>query len=325
MLQLFRPKNLVFLAFCQWLIYYAVITPILVKYGLSPLMSSSLIWLIILSTLLICAGGYIINDYFDIKIDRINKPLKVIIGDKISKTLAMRLYLAVTSIGITLGLAVAFLIKSFSFGFVFLVVPGMLWFYSSSYKRQFLIGNLIVALLCALSIMLPLIVESHLLTQQYGDLLMQTPIYKTLYTWVCGYAAFAFFLTLIREVVKDIEDVAGDRELECHTLPVVWGVSKAKVFVSVLLILSCVAMFVVDWLYLDLPKTTFFTIFSPTNIFILFSMIIAFLLSKTEVDYHKISSLLKLFMLVGMLYSLVFYYNIAQTYNLSIFGLFKVA
>ena len=327
MLTLFRPKNLLFLAICQWLMYYAVVEPILAKYGLPTMLPTYLVLVLILATVAICAGGYVINDYFDIKIDRINCPNRVVIGEKVSKSTAMKIYVAISSIGILLGVTVALLVGSMSLGFIFIVVPGMLWFYSSSYKRQFLIGNFIVSLLCALSILLPLIAETAMLEATYGELLRQTLILKQLYTWVGGYAIFAFIVTLIREIVKDIEDIEGDRQMECRTLPVVWGANQAKNFATTIFAISMISMFVIDKFWIKLPEQSFFRFFSPTLIFIVFfALYLSFMhLNRKEVDYHKVSSLLKIFMAVGVFYSLVFYYSLAQTYHLTIFGLFKVA
>ncbi len=325
MLKLFRPKNLIFLAATQLLMYYAVVVPILQKYGLEAMLPAYCVWMIIFATALIAGGGYVINDYFDIKIDRINRPESVIVGETISKKAAMRLYIAVTAVGVLLGLAASVLVGSTSLGFIFVVVPGMLWFYSSSYKRQFLVGNIIVSLSCALSIFLPLIAENALLTATYGDLLLATPIQKELYTWVSGYAVFAFMITWVREVIKDIEDMEGDRQVECRTLPIVWGERRAKGVATALFAISLVAMFLIDWLWIELPERPFFTIFSPANLFILFfAIFLTMMYSKPNPKYHAISGLLKIFMAVGVFYSLLFYYVLAQTYKLTFFGLFRV-
>ena len=127
-------------------IYTAIISPIFDKYGLTTLLPAFAFWLMVLATVLIAAGGYVINDYFDLKIDRINRPESVVIGERLSKQSAMRLYIALTGVGVLIGIVLAVWLKNISLGFIFVIVPGMLWFYSSTYKRQFLIGNVIVSL-----------------------------------------------------------------------------------------------------------------------------------------------------------------------------------
>ncbi len=327
MIQLFRYKNLMFIVLTQYLIYYSIITPIFEKYGLNTLLPTGYFWLMVIATVMIACGGYIINDYFDIKIDRINRPDKVIIGKLITKKSAMRLYIAITGIGVLIGLVVSFLLKNTSLGFIYVVVPGMLWFYSSSYKRQFLIGNLIVALCCALPVLVLLVAESGLQTAYYGELIRQTPVLQHLFRWVCGYAVFAFMITLIREIVKDMEDIEGDRQMECRTLPIVWGERKAKITVTILFAICLVAIFLFDWLFFETPSNSMLLqILSPANIFILFFALFLTVLwySKGENRYGKLSLILKLLMFTGVLYSLVFYYLFAKTYQLTMFGLFKV-
>ncbi len=153
MLKLIRYKNLIFIALIQWLITYSLIQPILLQYGLPLITPWWITALIISSTVIIAAAGYVINDYFDLKIDRINKPNKVVIGDIISKKQAVRLYQVLTVIGILLGLIASFELKNYTMGFIYIMVPGILWFYSASYKRQFLLGNFMVAILAALVIL----------------------------------------------------------------------------------------------------------------------------------------------------------------------------
>ncbi len=330
--KLFRIKNLLLTALIQSLIYYAIITPTLNKFTLPSLLPSYCFWLIVLATILITAGGYVINDYFDIKIDRINKPERIVVGDTISKENAMMIYYILTIVGVLLGLVVSFLIKSISLGFIFLAVPGMLWFYSSTYKRQFMIGNLIVALCCSLVPLTILVAESQMQLSSYGDLIRQTSVLQQLCAWVCGYAGFIFITTLIREIVKDLQDVEGDRQMECRTMPIVWGKRRTNI---VLWVLSFVLIIGLGWFEMTYFKSAIksinsqaLSIFSPLNItiiFLIFVLTILWTTKKKGVDiYSKLSNYIKLFMLITILYSFVFYYIWAKTYNLSMFGLFYI-
>ena len=158
-LKLIRIKNLVFIVFIQIIMRQVVLMPILQKYGFEISVIDLNFVLMALATVLMAAGGYVLNDYFDVKIDAINHPDRLIITNTVSKQKAMLYYQLLTGVGVLLGLLLAFRVNSFTLAFVFIVVPGLLWFYSSSYKRQFLIGNIIVALLAALSVLIVAFVE----------------------------------------------------------------------------------------------------------------------------------------------------------------------
>jgi len=338
-LNLIRYKNLIFIVLIQWLVFNSVITPILTKYGMQPFLPNFFLvkyawqpfpnfcfWLIVLATVLIAAGGYVINDYFDLKIDRINHPEKVIVGEAISKKSAMSLYIALTSVGVLLGIIVSILLKSNTLGFIFVITAGMLWFYSSSYKRQFLIGNLIVAFCSALSLVVVVVAESALQTAHYSsELLRQTPVLQELYYWVCGFALFAFIFTFIREIIKDLEDINGDREMECQTMPIVWGEKNAKIVLTCLLSITLIALlFIVN--KLNLPndngislKYLLFGIALPSILVIIFLWY-----QKMENNYKNAGNLIKFIMLIGILYSLIFNYLLCKEYQLAFLGIFKI-
>jgi len=325
-LNLIRYKNLIFIVLIQWLIFYSVITPILQKYGMHPFLPNWVFWLIVLATVLVAAGGYVINDYFDLKIDRINRPEKVIVGEAISKKSAMSLYIALTSVGVLLGIIVSILLKSNTLGFIFAITAGMLWFYSSSYKRQFLIGNLIVAFSSGLSLVVVVVAESALQTAHYGsELLRQTPVLQDLFYWVCGFALFAFAFTFIREIIKDLEDINGDREMECRTLPIVWGEKRAKIVVTCLLsIILILLFFLVNKLNLlnDNGISLRYFLFGIALPSIL---VIIFLWSKKmENNYKNSGNLIKFIMLIGILYSLIFNYLLCKIYQLTFFDIFNI-
>lgn len=346
MIKILRPLNLLFLGLIEFLLYVNIITPILLKYGLEPKANPILLASVILGSMFICAGGYIINDYFDRKIDLINKPKDIIVGKTISKQGAMRYYQVMTGIGLLLGLVPSFLMHDFTLGFIFLSVPGMLWFYSSTYKRQFLVGNIMVALASALALLLPVLVEMQALKLHYDNpplsmdglqLDYVNPIFKTLipsqlYVWSLGFAAFAFLWTLIREIIKDVEDIEGDRENECHTLAVVWGIPKARLLVSGLIVLGLFLLRVLVHLglehFLGLPKDIGYKI---TEYFILLFiglpsiLIIYFMFTNQAKNWTIASQIAKLTMFFGILYSFVFYYIVAANYGLTIYHSFTIA
>lgn len=323
-LNIIRWKNLLFIVLIQLLIQHLVVFPILETYGFTTSLNSNLGLMLVFGTVLIAAGGYVINDYFDVKIDRINKPHKVLIPEIISKKSAMLYYQILTGSGIFLGLLLSYLTKSFSLGFIFILVPGLLWFYSSSYKRQFLWGNLIVSLLAALTALSVGVLEVSLLKKEYSDLVYQTDIPKVIYGWTGGFALFAFLATWIREIIKDIEDEAGDRELECRTMPIKWGVKNTKYFLYFLVVFTIATILHVNFHFITFEGNLTLRYIISGIIAPYLALILLIFRAKSPADYKYASILSKAIMLIGVLYSFVFYYLEAKQYGLTFFGLFII-
>ncbi|MBR6492693.1 MAG: UbiA family prenyltransferase, partial [Paludibacteraceae bacterium] len=198
-MRLVRWSNLLFLAALIWLMEKWVAVPILDKAAFGEQLPWYIVLLLMLATVLIAAGGYVINDYFDVKIDRINHPDEVIVTRSISKPTAMRLSIILSGIGIGFGIVLAILLRSMTFAILFIIIPGLLWFYSSSYKRLFMIGNLIISLLAALTPMIVAMANVAILQLRYATILPYTTLVHDLYAWLGGFALFAFLLTWVRE------------------------------------------------------------------------------------------------------------------------------
>lgn len=308
-LKLMRWSNLLFLGALVWVMEKWVAVPILNKAAYGELLPWYVLLLIGLATVCIAAGGYVINDYFDVKIDRINRPDEVIVTRTVSKPAAMRLSIVLSGIGVAAGLISAALLRSTTLGILYLVVPGLLWFYSSSYKRQFVIGNLIIALLAGLT---PLMIamanaaQLKLLLINTPEVLPYSPM-STIYLWLSGFALFAFLLTWIREIIKDMQDQMGDRELECHSMPVVWGEKWTKVFVTVLIVLTLAIIGHLWWHALPFPTTWHSLSTRYIVLGIVTPMLCAIWLlwaAKIPNDYKTCQQVIKFTMLIGMLYSI---------------------
>lgn len=304
-MRLVRWSNLLFLAALIWLMEKWVAVPILDKAAFGEQLPWYIVLLLMLATVLIAAGGYVINDYFDVKIDRINRPDEVIVTRSISKPTAMRLSIILSGLGIGFGIVLAILLRSMTFAILFIIIPGLLWFYSSSYKRLFMIGNLIISLLAALTPMIVAMANVAILQLRYATILPYTTLVHDLYAWLGGFALFAFLLTWVREIVKDMQDQMGDRELECHSMPVVWGDQWTKVFVTVLIVLT-LAIIGYLW-YQVLPFERAWS--SLSTRYIVFGVVIPLLGSlgllwsaKIPSDYKTCQQLVKFTMLLGMLY-----------------------
>ena len=306
--QLIRWQNLLFLTILLWTMEKWVAVPIMATWMFPESMPAWVLALLILSVCLVAGGGYAINDYFDIKIDRINRPDQVLVTTVFSKQQTMRIFQIMTVIGLIGGGVVAFWAHSWMTAMIFALTTGLLWFYSASYKRQLLIGNIIVAFVCALTPMLIAVVNVDYMQHTYGGLMGYTHIPQLLYQSLGAFALFAFWMTLIREIIKDLQDQVGDRELECHSLPIVLGETWTKVIVTVLI--GVVTALVGYGIWYRLPFDHTWSSFSVR--YGVFGLIIPLLCeiallwaAKIPSDYRNAQLLAKLIMFLGVLFSVV--------------------
>jgi 4-hydroxybenzoate polyprenyltransferase len=258
--------------------------------------------LLVAATVLITAGGYVINDYFDIKTDLINRG-KVIVGTSIPRRQAMMWHNILNLSGVAIGFYVASRAGNIWMGIMFLVVSGLLYFYSASYKRQFLIGNLLVALLTGMVPMLVVIFEAPVLFQYYAVNAVKIPDLSIIFYWVGGFAVFAFLTTLTREIIKDIEDFEGDVAYGRNTIPVVLGILISKIVSICLIFVTLLMLYVVWFFYLNDLITLIYisTAIALPMVYIIFQIII----SKSRKQLHSASRIMKFVMLSGILYSVV--------------------
>lgn len=265
--RLTRFWNLVIIAIAQ---YFAAAFLFKIKQGV--------IWdwrlfVFSLSTILIAAAGYIINDYYDIKIDLINKPDRVVIGKSITRRYAILFHTFISSLGIILGTLV-----SLKIGLVNIICFFLLWLYSNKLKRLPFIGNLLVAILTGLAIGLVNL------------------LYEVNNTLVVIYALFALFVTLVREIVKDIEDMKGDNTFGCKTLPILWGIRKTKWLLYLIIATFALVAIFFNITYNLLPPYYFVVIlFLPLG-FMVFRLVRA----DTKKEFYQLSQFCKVIMLLGI-------------------------
>ena len=238
-LRLIRISNLLIIMLTQILVRYCLILPAFkTEYfitGIFPKYLSDINFsFLVLSTLLIAAAGYIINDYFDVYTDKINKPNKNIVGIGISKITARNLFIFLSIIGVTLGFYVAFQISKPGMGFISLFSVASLWMYSSHFKRQLFSGNIIVSVLCALSILIIGLYE---------------PEFYRNFIYLIWFVVPAFILSMIRELIKDMEDLKGDELSQCKTSPIVFGISKTKIIINSLIAVLATYIFHIIYSY----------------------------------------------------------------------------
>lgn len=313
-LRLIRWKNLLFLAYIITTLFFGVVTPYLDQYGIQLEHAGWLYALLLASTVLIAAGGNVINDYFDTKIDEINRPTKVIVGKSITRAQAAMGFQVLLGLGVACGLGIAILHSNFTVGIIYMVLSGLLWFYSSSYKRQLLIGNLMIALCGFMTCFMVGYVVNLQLINSYQPYIYHTNIISTVYAWTAGFGLFSFLFTLLREIVKDVDDIEGDREMECHTVPIVWGIPVAK---TILMGLSIVILLLTGYFTFKLLPFATDTI---TWKYFVFGIAIPMLIlifwigqASKRSQWQQISRFIKYIMLIGTSYAIVvgylFYIN----------------
>lgn len=284
-LKLIRFKNLVIIVLTQLLIKYVLINPFSHKISLSNFDFS----LLVLSTILIAGAGNIINDYFDIKVDRLNNR-KIIIGESIKRRSAIILHLSFSTIGIIIGFYLAWKVEIISLGFINLFSVISLWYYSTNLKRKPISGNILVA---ALSALVLIVVPIYDLIPEPGVNLNEIFI-KIIY-----YSLFAFFFSFIREIIKDLEDYEGDKKLGMKTFAIAMGVERTKKVLKILtfMILSSFVYVLAITFATNLYSFIYLLLLLTIPLFTFLVMLIK---SKTKKDFYVLSSLLKLIMVAGI-------------------------
>lgn len=320
---LIRWQNLLIVILTMFLMRYAVIEPLLSEAGVvllqgsgeeTPMMIQFSLFnfiLLVAATVFITAGGYVINDYFDIKTDLINKG-KVIVGTRIQRRQAMMLHNVFNLAGVAIGFYISWRSGYFWLGMMFLIVSGLLYFYSASYKRQFLIGNIIVAVLTAMVPLLVVFYEWPALYRYYSVNATAVPELSFLFYWIGGFAFFAFITTLTREIIKDIEDFEGDVAYGRNTVPVVTGILTSKIITAIMVVLT-VALLYLAWYLFLFDKVTLLYI-SAAVVMPLITVIFTVFRSTDRKQMHQASRLMKIVMLSGIFYSVVV--KILITWNL---------
>ena len=296
-LKLIRWKNLLLIALVQILIKYALLESFeVVRFTLNDFGFG----LLVIATLCIAAAGNVINDIYDVETDLVNKPNSVIIGNSISEKTAYSIYIALTIIGVGLGFYLSNLIGRSGFSAIFVIISALLYIYATSLKQTTLIGNIVISFLVAMSLiivglfeLLPVITEQNRETQ------------LTFFKIIFDYSIFAFMINLLREMVKDIEDINGDYNAEMKTLPIIIGRERALKVVFVLSIIPLLAViyYVITYLYKHYTAVGYFLIFiiAPLLYFTIKSFT-----AEVKQEINFLALLLKLIMFFGVM-SLLLY------------------
>lgn len=318
-LQLIRLPNLLIIAFTQYMIRFCLIQPILSRLNLELQMSEIEFFLLVLATVFIAAGGYIINDYFDVRIDRINKPSRLVIDRGMTRRTAILLHTVLSFLGIVTGMFLSWKSHILLTGSALFILSAIgLWFYSTFLKYQFIVGNLVVALLTGLvPFMVALFEVPRLLITYNSQLLAQQLLIEqhqlsgfipttSILNWTAVYGAAAFVLSFIREIIKDIEDAEGDMEYGCKTIPVALGIRKTKnILYSLLLLFMAALGFVQYYQYKssDWLSFLYFLLLLQLPFAVLFFKIAR---AREKKHFHTGSMIVKVLMLSGICFLFLF-------------------
>ena len=302
-LKLIRYKNLLMVLLTMVLTKYTLIN----SFVNQSVLSNSQFIILVFSVICITAGGYIINDIFDIEADKINKPKKVFIEKTISKKNAWKTYLVLNFIGFILGVFLSNEVNSFILFLIFFFSIQVLFIYSSYLKKQILIGNFTISFFISLSIVLvyflrPLNNDSNLnIWELFGDSMG----YSVSILITITYVVFSFLTTLIREIIKDIEDINGDLKINAKTLPIVFGRKRAnRVAFTFSVLLLILLIIILKSFLIEYPLFLGYSI-----IFILLPLL--YFMHKlwnatSKKQYSYLSKLMKLIMFFGILSMLFF-------------------
>lgn len=302
--RLVRLPNLFFIALCQ-VLFQVCIYRTLYKDSI-PANDTLHFILLLLASLLIAAAGYIINDYFDINIDEINKPHKMVVDKLISRRWAIAWHFILSISGILLtALALPFFQKWYLIlGNICCVA--LLWFYSTNFKRKLLTGNVVISLLTAWTILI-IFFSKVSLSDAFGA---GNASHHKFFRLAILYAGFAFIISLIREAIKDMEDMEGDAKYGCKTMPIVWGVNATKVYAAVWLIVLIAVLIVIQVYILQFQWWLPVAYSLATIVFPLIVVLFKLKKAVSVKDFHQLSTITKLVMFTGITSMIFFYFFI---------------
>ncbi len=267
--------------------------------------------LLVLATVMIAAGGYVINNIMDQATDNYNKPKKVVVGKSISEASAYNIYFFVTVLGVGIGFYLSNVIAKPGFASIFIIISATLYLYATSLKQMLLIGNFVVAFLLAFSVIIIGIFDLLPVINPENKIEM-----AELFSILMDYAVFAFVINFIREIVKDMEDISGDHKQGMNTLPVILGLKRTSkiVFVLSLIPLIMITYYIKNYfLPNDLHLATLYSLTCIVSPLIYFTIKIDH--AKKKKDYHQLSTILKLIILFGCFSIAVVTYNILHHHH----------
>jgi 4-hydroxybenzoate polyprenyltransferase len=301
-LKMIRLPNLFFIAGSQVLFQFCIYRNLYA--GTIPPDDQLHFIFLCLASLCIAAAGYIINDYFDINIDEVNKPQKMVVDKVIHRRWAIAWHFILNSLGLALTILALPVLQKWYLILANMLCMALLWLYSTSFKKRLLIGNIVISLLTAWTILI-IFFSKVGLADAFGSSGVSQPKFFRL---AILYAGFAFIISLIREAIKDMEDMPGDAKYGCRTMPIVWGVNATKVYTGVWRAVL-IALLIVIQVYILQFRWWWSVLYTGLLIILpLIWVLIRLYRAATPRDFHRLSSWTKGVMFTGILSMLFFYF-----------------
>ena len=299
--RIIRLPNLLIIILAQILIRYFIIEPFLGLQNVAPALSTFHFYLLVFTSILIAAAGYMINDYYDVDSDRINRPEKVVIGKNIKFSTVTYLYYGLNAIAGLIGFYLAISVGFFQLGLVFIIIMIMLWYYSSRWQMKILWGNIVVALLSGFTIYIVWLFEFFALRQQVDVFIEAVRAIDMINAFVWGYFAFALLTTMIREVIKDMQDIAGDTKVGFRTLPVVKGISAGKKLGYVFVLITIFSLGLAQYfLFSEGFRSAFWFLLASVQVLLIY-LFVKLIPAKNVTDFRFLSMVTKIIMVAGIL------------------------
>lgn len=290
-LTFFRWKNIVMILLIQYLFKYFLFEQFDIQVALDDLH----FFLLAISTCFIAIAGYIVNDMHDVKADIINKPDKLFVDKKITRMMAQNLFIGFNAIGLITGMYLSYYVGNTNFFIIYLLTSLLLYQYAKYLKKNILVGNLIVSSVVLFCILMVAVFDVGPATNNYN-----LESQKSVFGIFLVIGVFGFLLTFLREIVKDIEDIEGDKAIEAKSFPIVLGINKTNT-----ILISVTVLFIASLAYLSyfvFEKSMYLSIYLLVLVCVpLLYFIFKLTKANTKKDYHQLSGLLKIIMLLGML------------------------
>ncbi|MDB5226508.1 MAG: 4-hydroxybenzoate polyprenyltransferase-like prenyltransferase [Bacteroidota bacterium] len=304
-IRLIRPLNLFIIAATMYLFRLCIVaaSPYKIFY-IRNVLSGTEFFLLVAATIFIAASGYVINDIFDSDIDAINHPQKVIVGYKATETSAYNLYKILCVAGVLCTLVLAFMTGNYRLSTLPVIIMVILNFYAHTFKKQLIVGNFMIALCTAFTILLIALFETG---ENRADLnTNESYVRSGIAIAAVVYSLFAFLTTFLREVIKDAEDIEGDDQYGCRTIPIVFGQKGTKITGLMITLILLLILISFVWFFPAIQLKNVSLFIGVGLILPLLVIIFLIIIAKTKANYHLISNLVKVFMCLGIASMLYF-------------------
>jgi len=298
-LRIIRAPNIIIIGLTCYFLRFCLFSAAYKLYHIDFFLNDLQFAFLTMAIILVTIGGYIINDIYDSTIDKINYPEKQYLGNQLSEKSTIMVYILVNIIGLILSFIVAYQINYLQWLFFYPLAVLLLWYYSYKLKKTVLFGNLLVALFCSLVVLLLWFSEKEsmeILHNSNGEK------YFEIISIIIFYSLFAFISTLFREIIKDVEDIEGDKSDNCNTLPVRLGITRTKIITIITGLL--LAVLVGIFLFINNNSQNIWKTLYAIIFLIIPVLITLFMLSRADnrQDFRRINLYVKLIMFLGLLY-----------------------